>query len=90
MIMTNRPTTTTTTMGNMGMVLGWWRCRVEGGPRLWHREEEGEMHNRREVHEQVWVKIAAPMSNGRSNTNTSLDLKYPHVDTLNNTKTMAT
>ncbi len=58
---------------------------------LWLREEEGGMCNEVEQYEQEGgVRIRAPTSNGRSNTNATLCVNYPPMDTSNETKMAVT
>ncbi len=55
------------------------------------REEEGGMHNEVKWYEQEGgVRIGAPMSNGCSNTNATLDVNYPPMDASNETKMVVT
>ncbi len=58
---------------------------------LWLREEEGGMCNGMEWYEwEGGVRIGTPTSNGHSNTNATLCVNYPPMDTLNKTKTAVT
>ncbi len=58
---------------------------------LWLREEEGGMHNEVEQYEQEGrVRVRAPMSNGCSDTNATLCINYPLIDTSNETKMVVT
>ncbi len=89
MTMTTNRTTTTMKMGMAAMFQGWQRDMVEGQASLWDREDEGTMPNGEGEYERDGgVKIGAPTSNGRSNTNAPLGLEYPTVGMSNDTKMM--
>ncbi len=69
--------TGTTTTGMAWMVKGWWRVKVEGRARSWHKEDEGGTRSGEERCERDGrSEIGPPTANERSDDDVPLDVDY--------------